>query len=355
MSYIKPLNNSVGPRQRNANSDEAVHCDFEDHTPDVPSGGVFLVKTRTCLMWASSISTRVIVTKQVNGRGGISSKVSSEVWIEGQKVYHSDLDKAIRMVHPGAPVEFIPEGIDPTAVCACGTYYACCGGQRGRSQTRRIRRRSNVKRERDRNRRGLQWAYDTFEGLTTSRSGRRLARWSSSEKLGTNLRRRRLGGGKRRSGRRREEWVQGVVSGCGGVGCERSGRLCRILYRRPVNLQTELANIGEALDAMEDRMTMGGDNPSLLRRSGTEAGPEDQSSACYNHIETAAFLAKAWLFTKFPFRSCAFDSWFCSGIDNQGRLESVEDGAQFLLKAGQEFAAPSPSSPNAVLQGIARY
>lgn len=78
MSYIKALNNSVGPRQTKCEiHDEAVHCDFDDYvvmvtstrTPDVPSGGVFVVKTRTCLMWASSITTRVIVTTQVEWTG----------------------------------------------------------------------------------------------------------------------------------------------------------------------------------------------------------------------------------------------------------------------------------------------
>ena len=78
MSYIKPLNNSFGPKQTKCEiHDEAVYCDFEDYvvmvtstrTPDVPSGGVFVVKTRTCLMWASSITTRVIVTTEVDWTG----------------------------------------------------------------------------------------------------------------------------------------------------------------------------------------------------------------------------------------------------------------------------------------------
>ena len=78
MSYIKPLNGSIGPRQTKCElSDEVVHCDFDDfvstltttRTPDVPSGNVFSVKTRTCIMWASNVSSRVIVTTQVEWSG----------------------------------------------------------------------------------------------------------------------------------------------------------------------------------------------------------------------------------------------------------------------------------------------
>jgi hypothetical protein len=78
MSYIKPLNGSLGPKQTKCEiRDEMLHCDFDDYvvtltttrTPDVPSGGVFSVKTRTCIMFASAVSTRVIVTTQVEWTG----------------------------------------------------------------------------------------------------------------------------------------------------------------------------------------------------------------------------------------------------------------------------------------------
>lgn len=78
MSYIKPLNGSLGPKQTKCEiRDELVHCDFDDYvvtmtttrTPDVPSGGVFAVKTRTCIMWASAVSTRIIVTTEVEWTG----------------------------------------------------------------------------------------------------------------------------------------------------------------------------------------------------------------------------------------------------------------------------------------------
>lgn len=78
MSYIKPLNGSIGPRSTKCEiHDETVHSDFDDYitmetttrTPDVPSGSVFSVKTRTCITWASTASSRVVVTSQVEWTG----------------------------------------------------------------------------------------------------------------------------------------------------------------------------------------------------------------------------------------------------------------------------------------------
>ena len=85
-SYIKPLYASLGPKQTKCEiRDETAYCDFDDYvvtitttrTPDVPSGGVFSVKTRTCIMWASAASTKVVVTTQVEwtGRSFIKGKV----------------------------------------------------------------------------------------------------------------------------------------------------------------------------------------------------------------------------------------------------------------------------------------
>lgn len=78
MSYIKPLYASLGPKQTKCECrDETLHADFDDYcvmltttrTPDVPSGGVFSVKTRTCIMWAGNFSTRVIVSGTVEWTG----------------------------------------------------------------------------------------------------------------------------------------------------------------------------------------------------------------------------------------------------------------------------------------------
>jgi hypothetical protein len=78
MSYIKPLTGSFGPKQTKCElRDETVHLDYDDfvstvtttRTPDVPSGGVFAVKTRTCIMWASPNATRVIVSSSIEWSG----------------------------------------------------------------------------------------------------------------------------------------------------------------------------------------------------------------------------------------------------------------------------------------------
>jgi VAD1 Analog of StAR-related lipid transfer domain len=88
MSYIKPLNGSLGPKQTKCEiRDEMVHCDFEDYvstvtttrTQDVPSGGVFAVKTRTCIMFASAVSTKIVVTTQVEWTG--------RSFIKGNEIY----------------------------------------------------------------------------------------------------------------------------------------------------------------------------------------------------------------------------------------------------------------------------
>lgn len=78
LSYIKPLNNSLGPKSTRCECvDETVHADFDDYfsnvtttrTPNVPSGGAFSVKTRTCLMWAGTASTRIKVTSNIEWTG----------------------------------------------------------------------------------------------------------------------------------------------------------------------------------------------------------------------------------------------------------------------------------------------
>ena len=83
-SYIKQLNGVVKQTKCEL-VDETMHCDFENYvtmltttrTPDVPSGGAFSVKTKTCITWAGVASSRVLVTTQVdwNGRSFIKCKL----------------------------------------------------------------------------------------------------------------------------------------------------------------------------------------------------------------------------------------------------------------------------------------
>ncbi|KAI0348329.1 GRAM-domain-containing protein [Trametopsis cervina] len=173
MSYIKPLNGSIGPKSTKCEiRDECGHCDFEDYvsmitttrTPDVPSGSVFSVKTRTCITWASSVSSRIQVTSQVEwtGRSFIKGIIERSC-IDGQKTYHGDLEKAMRDYIHEHKSEFIPEGVDPAVVEEtenAQTPVDGLNGDGGRVSSEEAR----VLREKERNARGLQWAYDTFEG-----------------------------------------------------------------------------------------------------------------------------------------------------------------------------------------------
>ncbi|KIM38146.1 hypothetical protein M413DRAFT_30292 [Hebeloma cylindrosporum] len=175
MSYIKPLNGSLGPKQTKCEiKDETVHCDFENYistvtttrTPEVPSGGVFAVKTRTCITWAGPISSKVLVTTQVewSGRSFIKGIIERSA-IDGQKVYHTELEKAMRAYIQEHQSEFLPEGIDAAAIIAppeaiiSGTQHEGGGEKPEEGTTEELKRR-----ERERNARGLQWAWDTFDG-----------------------------------------------------------------------------------------------------------------------------------------------------------------------------------------------
>lgn len=75
MSYIKPLGGAIGPKSTKCLIIEEVnHQDFEKYvsvltttaTPDVPSGGSFTCKTRTCLTWAGKGKVRMYVTVLVD-------------------------------------------------------------------------------------------------------------------------------------------------------------------------------------------------------------------------------------------------------------------------------------------------
>ncbi|KAJ6583194.1 hypothetical protein B0H10DRAFT_1834207 [Mycena sp. CBHHK59/15] len=174
MSYIKPLNASLGPKQTKCEiRDETVHVDFDNYvstltttrTPDVPSGGVFSVKTRTCIMWASPLSTKVVVTTQVEwtGRSFIKGIIERSA-IDGQKVYHSDLDKAMRVYIQEHKSEFMPEGVDPGEIALPEPVAAAVANGSAAGVT--IEPISDKKREQERNQRGLQWAWDTFDGAS---------------------------------------------------------------------------------------------------------------------------------------------------------------------------------------------
>ena len=84
VSYIKRLNNSMGPKQTKCNITEQVQQqDFNaacvalttTTTPDVPSGSSFQVMTKYCMMWAGGQSTRILITCTIEW--------SKSSWIKG--------------------------------------------------------------------------------------------------------------------------------------------------------------------------------------------------------------------------------------------------------------------------------
>ncbi|KAF2821334.1 hypothetical protein CC86DRAFT_373690 [Ophiobolus disseminans] len=105
-SYIKPLSAPVGPRQTKCNiamtleqydMEKAAVVQCSTGTPDVPSGSIFLTKTRYCLMWGPDNSTRLIMTFTVEWTGkswlrGPIEKGASD----GQMSYATSLTAALR-------------------------------------------------------------------------------------------------------------------------------------------------------------------------------------------------------------------------------------------------------------------
>ncbi len=85
-SYIRPLNASFGPRQTRCiiaeqvdgiDFDKAVNISCTVQNPDVPSGNVFIVKTKYCLSWAENNTTRV----QVN----CMTEWTGKSWLKGRQ------------------------------------------------------------------------------------------------------------------------------------------------------------------------------------------------------------------------------------------------------------------------------
>ncbi|KAJ4470951.1 hypothetical protein J3R30DRAFT_3803639 [Lentinula aciculospora] len=178
MSYIKPLTGSVGPKQTKCEiRDEVEYCDFSPsnpsaysstltttRTPDVPSGGAFSIKTRTCITYASAISSKVVVTTQVEwtGRSFIKGLIERGA-IDGQKTYHNDLDKAMRVYIQEHQTEFVPEGVKLDVVVAPPTTTASPNGTATTADTN-VNITSATSADGTPSSRGLQWAWETIEG-----------------------------------------------------------------------------------------------------------------------------------------------------------------------------------------------
>ncbi|KAL1918511.1 uncharacterized protein VTP21DRAFT_3171 [Calcarisporiella thermophila] len=116
VSHYKQLSNPIGPRgTRCFVTDEVVTKDFNQAvtvlstatTPDVPSGNAFVTKTRTCIMWAGSGQSRVIVTTAVEFTKSSWLKGAIERGTaDGQKTYYENLAKKMHEYIRQHPSEF---------------------------------------------------------------------------------------------------------------------------------------------------------------------------------------------------------------------------------------------------------
>ncbi|KAI9307573.1 hypothetical protein BJ944DRAFT_261691 [Cunninghamella echinulata] len=106
MSYTKYLGGSIGPKTTKCLlKEELTHLDLKNsitqqitcHTPDVPSGNSFCVKTRVCISWAGQGCVRMLVTVQVPfSRSSWLKSTIEKASIFGQVNYYKRLDTAIR-------------------------------------------------------------------------------------------------------------------------------------------------------------------------------------------------------------------------------------------------------------------
>ncbi|SAL96478.1 hypothetical protein [Absidia glauca] len=117
VSYIKQLNGSIGPKQTQCiQTEEVIHSDMMEsvtvltttQTPDVPVGGSFSVKTRTCLTWAGFGKVRILVTVLVDFTKTSWLKSTIEkASIDGQVTFYKHLDVAVQQYIKQHPSEFL--------------------------------------------------------------------------------------------------------------------------------------------------------------------------------------------------------------------------------------------------------
>ncbi|OSD01214.1 hypothetical protein PYCCODRAFT_1370012 [Trametes coccinea BRFM310] len=316
MTYIKPLNGSIGPKQTKCElRDETVFCDFDRYvtmltttrTPEVPSGGAFAVKTRTCITYASSVSTKVLVTTQVEwtGRSFIKGIIEKSA-LDGQKTYHADLEKAMREYIHEHQSEFIPEGVDVAAVEEAESAQQAAEAPATPAPHTPSDEEARKARESERNRRSLQWAYDTFDGAYTvakrsTEGALELVRdaWDQSSSTTilyfaivflviSNVWTLTLVGSREEVGRRkemrkieeREKWVQGVVTALweellasrasGAGGAQGFSAVPNAPSTRPAggDWREEIGHVSAQLDVLEQRIRDIRENVNQVQAAG---------------------------------------------------------------------------------------
>jgi hypothetical protein len=105
-SYIKPLSGSIGPKQTKCiinqtleqfDLNKAVTVSCSTQNPDVPSGNIFVVKTRYCLSWGPNNTTKYIATCQIEWSGKSWLKGPIEKGAnDGQLQYQKDIVAALK-------------------------------------------------------------------------------------------------------------------------------------------------------------------------------------------------------------------------------------------------------------------
>jgi hypothetical protein len=87
-TYIKPLYASIGPKQtkcvvtetlENIDLEKAVNVLVSTQNPDVPSGNIFVVKTKYCLTWAENNGTRIQINNVIEWSG--------KSWLKGMLLF----------------------------------------------------------------------------------------------------------------------------------------------------------------------------------------------------------------------------------------------------------------------------
>jgi hypothetical protein len=197
--------------------------------------------------------------------------------IDGQKVYHADLDRAMRQYIQQHQSEFVPEGIEAIAVAPIEALTPAVDGAAATDGV------DDKTREKERNQRGLQWAYDTFDGAynvakQSTRGALELISdaWDQSTSttilifiivilVFSNLWTLTMVGGREDIGRRKEiqkanekeKLVEGIVTALWEELKAGSSPLPPPPSTSPVgNWQEEFANINKTLDAVEDRIRL---------------------------------------------------------------------------------------------------
>ncbi|CUA67421.1 Ephrin type-A receptor 6 [Rhizoctonia solani] len=121
MTYINPFSDPVCSKQIIYElKDYTLHFDFDDYVsiltvmriPGIPSENVFLIKVKTCIMWASATASRLIVTIAVEWTGmSFIESIIDKSTINNQIQYYIELEDAMRSYISAHRTEFVPDNV----------------------------------------------------------------------------------------------------------------------------------------------------------------------------------------------------------------------------------------------------